>query len=118
MKKNIGKILAVILVVALLATVLCACNAESYQKKLEKKGYAVTTATSNDKESTTAWTVTAINKTPATSLLSPNTTTPTMQRKLNLTASTFLSAASKKLPRDKAKSSSLALNKLLRTQCN
>lgn len=62
MKKNIGKILAVILVVALLATVLCACNAESYQKKLEKKGYAVTTATSNDKESTTAWTVTAFNK--------------------------------------------------------
>lgn len=62
MKKNIGKILAVILVVALLATVLCACNAESYQKKLEKKGYAVTTATSNDKESTAAWTVTAINK--------------------------------------------------------
>ena len=37
MKKNIGKILAVILVVALLATVLCACNAESYQKKLEKE---------------------------------------------------------------------------------
>ena len=62
MKKNIGKILAVILVVALLATVLCACNAESYQKKLEKKGYSVTTATSNDKESTYAWTVTAINK--------------------------------------------------------
>lgn len=62
MKKNIGKILAVILVVALLATVLCACNAESYQKKLEKKGYAVNTATSNDKESTYAWTVTAINK--------------------------------------------------------
>ena len=61
MKKNIGKILAVILVVALLATVLCACNAESYQKKLEKKGYSVTTATSNDKESTAAWTVTAIN---------------------------------------------------------
>lgn len=62
MKKNIGKILAVILVVALLATVLCACNAESYQKKLEKKGYAVTTATSNDKESTAAWTVTAVSK--------------------------------------------------------
>ena len=39
MKKNIGKILAVILVVALLATVLCACNAESFTKKLEKKGY-------------------------------------------------------------------------------
>lgn len=49
MKKNIGKILAVILVVALLATVLCACNAESFTKKLEKKGYTVSSA-ETDKE--------------------------------------------------------------------
>lgn len=49
MKKNIGKILAVILVVALLATVLCACNAESFTKKLEKKGYTVSSAETTKK---------------------------------------------------------------------
>ena len=56
MKKNVGKIIAVILVVALLTTVLAACNAESYQKKLEKKGYSVV---NNDENATIAWTVTA-----------------------------------------------------------
>lgn len=59
MKKNIGKIIAVILVVALLTTVLAACNAESYQKKLEKKGYSVVTAENNDENAAIAWTVTA-----------------------------------------------------------
>ncbi len=62
MKKNFGKIIALVLVVAVLATVLCACNAESYQKKLEKKGYAVTTATNNDKDATIAWALTAVSK--------------------------------------------------------
>ena len=44
MKKNIGKILAVILVVALLATVLCACVPSDPAKakaNLEKNGYAM-----------------------------------------------------------------------------
>lgn len=59
MKKNVGKIIAVILVVALLTTVLAACNAESYQKKLEKKGYSVVTVENNDENATIAWTVTA-----------------------------------------------------------
>lgn len=59
MKKNLGKILAVILVVALLATVLCACNAESYSKKLEKKGYTVTSGTSDKEDATIVWSVVA-----------------------------------------------------------
>lgn len=46
MKKNIGKILAVILVVALLATVLCACVPSKFTKaeaNLKKNGYVATT---------------------------------------------------------------------------
>lgn len=60
MKKNIGKILAVILVVALLATVLCACNAESYTKKLEKKGYTVSSAETDKEDASIVWAVTAV----------------------------------------------------------
>lgn len=46
MKKNIGKILAVILVVALLATVLCACVPSKFTKaeaNLKENGYVATT---------------------------------------------------------------------------
>lgn len=45
MKKNIGKILAVILVVALLATVLCACvpsDPAKAKENLKKNGYTIT----------------------------------------------------------------------------
>lgn len=46
MKKNIGKILAVILVVSVLATVLCACVPSKFTKaeaNLKENGYAATT---------------------------------------------------------------------------
>lgn len=44
-KKVIISIIAVILLVAVLGTVLVACSADSYKKKLEKKGYNVSTYT-------------------------------------------------------------------------
>ena len=42
-KKVIISIIAVILLVAVLGTILVACSADSYKKKLEKKGYTVST---------------------------------------------------------------------------
>ena len=39
-KKVIISIIAVVLLVAVLGTVLVACNKEDYQKRLEKKGYS------------------------------------------------------------------------------
>lgn len=51
MKKNIGKILAVILVVALLATVLCACVPSNFTKakeNLEGDNYVVTVVGNGD----------------------------------------------------------------------
>ena len=59
MKKNFGKIIALVLVVAVLATVLCACNAETYSKKLEKKGYSVASGTSDKEDATIVWSVVA-----------------------------------------------------------
>ena len=44
-KKVIISIIAVILLVAVLGTVLVACNKEDYQKRLEKKGYSVGSGT-------------------------------------------------------------------------
>ena len=44
-KKVIVSIVAVIAIVALLGVFLVACNADSYQKKLDKKGYSVHVAT-------------------------------------------------------------------------
>ena len=44
-KKVIVSIIAVILLVAVLGTVLVACNKEDYQKRLEKKGYSVGSGT-------------------------------------------------------------------------
>ena len=51
MKKNIGKILAVILVVALLATVLCACVPSDFSKaeaNLKANGYVAETFENGD----------------------------------------------------------------------
>ena len=51
MKKNIGKFLAVILVVALLATVLCACVPSKFTKaeaNLKANGYTATTVGNGD----------------------------------------------------------------------
>lgn len=51
MKKNIGKILAVILVVSVLATVLCACVPSKFTKaeaNLKKNGYAAETLENGD----------------------------------------------------------------------
>lgn len=44
-KKVIISIIAVIALVAILGTVLVACNKEDYQKRLEKKGYKVSSLT-------------------------------------------------------------------------
>ena len=40
-KKAIISVVAVVLLVAVLATVLVACNMEDYQKRLDKAGYAI-----------------------------------------------------------------------------
>ena len=51
MKKNIGKILAVILVVSVLATVLCACVPSKFTKaeaNLKKNGYVATVIENGD----------------------------------------------------------------------
>jgi len=50
MKKNIVAIVAIIALVAVLGVVLCACNADSYQKKLEKAGYTVEVMSEEDAE--------------------------------------------------------------------
>ena len=47
-KKRVLAIVAIIAIVALMAVCLCACNAESITKKLEKKGYDVEVATDKD----------------------------------------------------------------------
>lgn len=47
-KKVIISIIAVILLVAVLGTILVACSADSYKKKLEKKGYTVSAYTVDD----------------------------------------------------------------------
>lgn len=59
-KKVIISIIAVILLVAVLGTFLVACSAESYQKKLEKKGYTVSTyKPDKDEEDEIEWGITA-----------------------------------------------------------
>lgn len=47
-KKRVLVLVAVISIVAIMAACLCACNAESIGKKLEKKGYDVEIATSEE----------------------------------------------------------------------
>jgi len=48
MNKKVMAIVAVIALVAILGICLVACNAESYEKKLEKAGYKVTSYTGDD----------------------------------------------------------------------
>ena len=42
-KKRIVAIVAIIALIAVMAVVFAACNAETYQKRLEKAGYEVET---------------------------------------------------------------------------
>lgn len=42
MNKKVISIIAIVAIIAILGVVLVACNADSYQKKLEKAGYTVT----------------------------------------------------------------------------
>ncbi|GEM_PF-543777 len=48
MNKKVMAIVAVIALVAILGICLVACNAESYEKKLEKAGYKVTSYTGDE----------------------------------------------------------------------
>ena len=58
-KKRVLAIVAIIAIVALMAVCLCACNAESITKKLEKKGYTCAALEDEEKDSTVAWGVSA-----------------------------------------------------------
>lgn len=58
-KKRVLAIVAIIAIVALMAVCLCACNAESITKKLEKKGYTCAALEDEEKDSTIAWSVSA-----------------------------------------------------------
>lgn len=73
MKKTIIAIVAVIALVAILGTVLVACNQEDYQKRLEKKGYKVASATDligavGLQSSTVEWSLTATKDSEAVSI--------------------------------------------------
>lgn len=57
-KKRVLAIIAIVAIVAIMTVCLCACNAESITKKLEKKGYKCVSAESDDKDATVAWSVT------------------------------------------------------------
>lgn len=64
MSKKVMAIVAVIALVAILGVCLVACNAESYEKKLEKAGYTVTSMTSDEaKEEGAEWGVVGIKGT-------------------------------------------------------
>ncbi len=54
-KKRVLAIIAIVAIVAIMTVCLCACNAESITKKLEKKGYAVESVS----DAETAWIVVA-----------------------------------------------------------
>ncbi len=60
MNKKVISIVAIIAIVAILGVVLVACNASSYEKKLEKAGYEVQVmeADEEDKEEGIEWMVT------------------------------------------------------------
>lgn len=57
-KKRVLAIIAIVAIVAIMTVCLCACNAESITKKLEKKGYTCVSSENDDKDATIAWTVT------------------------------------------------------------
>ena len=52
-KKRVLAIIAIVAIVAIMTACLCACNAESITKKLEKKGYTCVSSESDDKDSST-----------------------------------------------------------------
>ncbi len=47
-KKRVLAIIAIVAIVAIMTACLCACNAESITKKLEKKGYVVEAVSSTE----------------------------------------------------------------------
>ena len=47
-KKRVLAIIAIVAIVAIMIACLCACNADSITKKLEKKGYAVEAVSSTE----------------------------------------------------------------------
>ncbi len=51
MNKKVISIIAIVAIIAILGVVLVACNADSYQKKLEKAGYEVAVFEGDDADS-------------------------------------------------------------------
>ena len=58
-KKRVLAIIAIVAIVAIMTACLCACNAESITKKLEKKGYTCVSEKADNKDAETAWIVVA-----------------------------------------------------------
>lgn len=50
MSKKVMAVVAVVALIAILGICLVACNAESYEKKLEKKGYTVVTSEADEED--------------------------------------------------------------------
>lgn len=59
MSKKVMAVVAVVALVAILGICLVACNAESYEKKLEKKDYYVTSYTADKDDASIEWGVVA-----------------------------------------------------------
>lgn len=58
MNKKVISIIAIVAIIAILGVVLVACNADSYQKKLEKAGYEVIAIEADeDEEADVEWAV-------------------------------------------------------------
>ena len=61
MSKKVMAVVAVVALVAILGICLVACNAESYEKKLEKAGYTVTSMSAEEaKEEGAEWGVVGV----------------------------------------------------------
>ncbi len=58
-KKRVLAIIAIVAIVVIMTACLCACNAESITKKLEKKGYTCVSEKADNKDAETAWIVEA-----------------------------------------------------------
>jgi len=64
MSKKVMAVVAVVALVAILGICLVACNAESYEKKLEKAGYTVTSMSADEaKEEGAEWGVLGVKGT-------------------------------------------------------
>ncbi|HAT83434.1 MAG TPA: hypothetical protein DE061_01030 [Clostridiales bacterium] len=64
MSKKVMAVVAVVALVAILGICLVACNAESYEKKLEKAGYTVTSMSADEaKEEGAEWGVVGVKGT-------------------------------------------------------